>query len=186
MSGEDPIIAGMAGRYATALFELAQESGKVKQVEKDLETFGAMLAQSDDLQRLVRSPVFSAEEQQRALAAILAKAGIKGLTANFLALVARNRRLFAVSDMLRAFRALLARHRGEVTAEVVSATKLSAAQVKALKAELKAAIGQNIQMTTQVDPALLGGLVVKIGSRMIDTSLRTKLNNLKFAMKEVG
>ncbi|RMF02744.1 MAG: ATP synthase F1 subunit delta, partial [Alphaproteobacteria bacterium] len=115
-----------------------------------------------------------------------AKAGIKGLTANFLALVARNRRLFAVSDMLRAFRALLARHRGEVTAEVVSATKLSAAQVKALKAELKAAIGQKIQMTTQVDSALLGGLVVKIGSRMIDTSLRTKLNNLKFAMKEVG
>lgn len=176
----------MAGRYATALFELALEAKTLKQVEADLAGFVAMLDASEDLTRLVRSPVFSAEEQQRALAAVLKKAGIGGLTASFLGLVARNRRLFAVRDMAGAFRALLARHRGEVTAEVASAAKLSPAQVKALKAALKAAVGQDIQMSTEVDPALLGGLVVRLGSRMIDTSLRTRLNNLKFAMKEVG
>jgi len=176
----------MAGRYATALFELALESGKIREVEKNMADFAAMLKGSEDLDRLVRSPVFSAEDQQLGLSALLKKAGIRGLTANFLALVAQNRRLFAVSDMIQAFRALLARHRGEVSAEVSSAARLSAAQVKSLKAELKAAIGQNIQISTQVDPALLGGLVVKVGSRMIDTSLRTRLNNLKFAMKEVG
>lgn len=186
MSGADPITAGMAGRYATALFELAAEAKKLKVVESDLKAFGAMLESSADLERLVRSPVFSADEQQRALAAILKKAGIKGLTANFMGLVAGNRRLFAIRDMIRAFTALLARHRGEVSAAVTSASKLTTAQTRALKAELKAAIGQEIKISTQVDPALLGGLVVKVGSRMIDTSLRTKLNNLKFAMKEVG
>ena len=176
----------MAGRYATALFELAVASKKLAGVEKDLQGFRAMLDSSPDLNRLVRSPVFTADEQQRALAAILKKAGIKGLTANFLNLVSRNRRLFAIRDMIRAFEVLLAQHRGEVTAEIASATKLSPAQTKSLKAALKAAIKQDIQISTQVDPALLGGLVVKVGSRMIDTSLRTRLNNLKFAMKEVG
>jgi len=176
----------MAGRYATALFELALESKKLKGVEKDLIAFRAMLDSSDDLVRLVRSPVFSAADQQNALAAILKKAGIKGLTENFFNLVARNRRLFAIRDIIGGFEALLAHHRGEVTAEVASASKLSPAQTKALKTTLKAAIGQDIQISTQVDPALLGGLVVKVGSRMIDTSLQTKLNNLKFAMKEVG
>lgn len=186
MSGEDPITTGMAGRYATALFELASGPKALKSVESDLMAFRAMLDSSTDLNRLVRSPVFSADEQQRALAAILKKAGIKGLTANFLNLVARNRRLFAIRDMIRAFEALLAQHRGEVTAEVASASKLSPAQTKALKAALKAAIKQDIQISTQVDPTLLGGLVVKVGSRMVDTSLRTNLNNLKFVMKEVG
>ena len=176
----------MAGRYAIALFELARDAKKLKGVEADLHKFGTMLGASDDLDRLVRSPVFTAEEQERALAAILKKAGIKGLTANFLNLVARNRRLFATADMISAFDALLAQHRGEVTAEVTSAGKLSAAQTKALKTALKSAIGQDIKVDTQVDESLLGGLVVKVGSRMIDTSLRTKLNNLKFAMKEVG
>jgi F-type H+-transporting ATPase subunit delta len=176
----------MAGRYAVALFELALEAKKLKQVERDLETFAALLDSSDDLTRLVRSPVFSTQEQQRALAAVLDKAGIKGVTANFLGLVVSNRRLFAVRDMIRAFRALLAQHRGEVTADVMSATKLSAAQTKSLKAALKSAVGQDVQIDAKVDEDLLGGLVVKIGSRMIDTSLRTKLNNLKFAMKEVG
>lgn len=175
----------MAGRYATALFELAQDSKKLKQVEADLKQFAAMLDGSEDLTRLVRSPVFSAEDQQRALQAVLKKAGIKGVTANFLGLVARNRRLFAVRDMIRAFMALLAQHRGQVTAEVISAAKLTAAQTKALKSALKSAIGQDIQVDTAVNPDLLGGLVVKVGSRMIDTSLRTQLNNLKIAMKEV-
>jgi F-type H+-transporting ATPase subunit delta len=176
----------MAGRYAVALFELSLEAKKLKHVENDLKNFAALLDSSDDLTRLVRSPVFSTQDQQRALEAVLKKAGIKGLTANFLALVTQNRRLFAVRDMIRAFFALLARHRGEVTADVTSATNLSAAQTKSLKAALKSAIGQDVQLDAKVDADLLGGLVVKVGSRMIDTSLRTKLNNLKFAMKEVG
>ena len=186
MAGEDPIIAGMAGRYALALFELALEGRKLKNVEADLKSFSGLLEGSKDLQRLVRSPVFSAEEQSRAIGAIAKGAKISALTANFLQLVAQNRRLFAVTDMIRAFSALAARHRGEVTAEVASASKLSAEQTKALKASLKSALGQDVQITSQIDPALLGGLVVKVGSRMIDTSLKTKLDNLQFAMKEVG
>ncbi len=186
MAGEDPIIAGMAGRYALALFELALEAKKLKAVEGDLSNFKALLDGSSDLERLVRSPVFSAEEQVSAVAAIARGAKISGLTSNFLQLIARNRRLFAVTDMIRAFNALAARHRGEITAEVTSATKLSAEQTKSLKAALKSAVGLDIQITAQTDPALLGGLVVKVGSRMIDTSLKTKLNNLQFAMKEVG
>lgn len=176
----------MAGRYAVALFELARESNKLKQVETDLKRFGDLLESSEDLTRLVRSPVFSADDQQRALDAVVKKAGLKAPTVNFLALVARNRRLFAVSDMIRAFFVLLAQHRGEVTANVASASKLSAAQERSLKTALKSAIGQDVQIDTTVDPDLLGGLVVKVGSRMIDTSLRTKLNNMKYAMKEVG
>lgn len=186
MAGEDPIIAGMAGRYALALFELALESKKLKNVEADLKKFADLLDGSTDLTRLVRSPVFSADDQQQAVAAIAKKAKISGITANFLELIAKNRRLFAVSDMIRAFSALSARHRGEVKAEVTSANKLSADQTKALTASLKSAIGQDVQLTSHVDPALLGGLVVKVGSRMIDTSLKTKLDNLQFAMKEVG
>lgn len=186
MSGEEPIITGMAGRYAVALFELALEAKKLKEVEKDLKEFAAMLDGSDDLTRLVRSPVISAEQQRTALAAVLSKAKITGLTANFLNLVAKNRRLFAARDMIRAFGVLCSRHRGEVTAQVVSASKLSAAQAKALKASLKSAAGKDVQIDASVDESLLGGLIVKLGSRMIDTSLRTRLNNLKFAMKEVG
>ena len=186
MAGEDPIIAGMAGRYATALFELALESKKLKKVEADLRKFNALLEGSEDLQRLVRSPVFSAEDQRRAIAAIAKRAKISGVTANFLQLIAQNRRLFAVGDMIRAFHALAAKHRGEISAQVTSAHKLSAQQTKALKASLKAATGRNVQLNSLVDPALLGGLVVKVGSRMIDTSLKTKLDNLQFAMKEAG
>lgn len=176
----------MPGRYANALFELAQESNKLEQVEADLKAFAEMLDSSPDLTRLVRSPLYSAEDQQRALAAVLEKAGIKGVTADFLGLVAANRRLFAVRDMVRAFFALLAQHRGEVTAEVASAAELSDAQMKSLRSALKAAVGQDVRIATEVDPSLLGGLVVRVGSRMVDTSLRTRLNNLKFAMKEVG
>ncbi|ADZ72635.1 H+-transporting two-sector ATPase, delta (OSCP) subunit [Polymorphum gilvum SL003B-26A1] len=155
-------------------------------MERDLGTFERMLGDSADLVRLVRSPVFSAEEQLAALDALLAKAGISGLAANFVKLAARNRRLFALPDMIRAFRALLAEKRGEATAEVVSAVALSDAHVAALKDALAASTGKTVNISARVDPALIGGLVVKVGSRMIDTSLRTKLNSLKFAMKEVG
>ena len=183
---DDSIVSGVAGRYANALFDLAKESKSVAAVAKDLDAFGEMLDGSEDLTRLVRSPVFSADEQIRALDAVLAKAKISGLTANFLRLVARNRRLFAVADMIRGFRGLVAADKGEVSAEVTSAQKLTAAQTKSLKDALKSVTGKTVSLSETVDPAIIGGLVVKIGSRMIDTSIRTKLNSLKTRMKEVG
>jgi F-type H+-transporting ATPase subunit delta len=185
VAGEDPTISGMAGRYATALFELALEEKAVDQVRKDLDSFDALVAGSPDLERLVRSPVFGADEQAKALAAVLDKAGIKGLAAKFLQVIARNRRLFAVRGMIRAFRALVARHRGEVTAEVTVAEALSDANLDALKGAIKNVTGgKDIDFNVNVDPAIIGGLIVKVGSRMVDTSLRTKLNAIKIAMKE--
>ena len=186
MASEDPISSGVAGRYATALFELAREQDALDKVAKKLNRFEEALDASADLVRLVKSPVFSAEEQGKALAAILEELKIEGLTANFLLLVAKNRRLFAAPDMSRGFRAMLARYRGEASASVVSASKLTEAQATALKQALKAALGKEVMLEERVDPSLLGGLVVKVGSRMVDTSLRTKLNSLKVAMKEVG
>ena len=176
----------MAGRYAAALFELAKEERQLPQVEADLKAFQAMLDGSADLRRLVRSPVISAEDQAKALGALLGKAGASPLTTNFFKLIARNRRLFAAADMIKGFRALLARERGEVSAEVASAHALNPAQMQALKDALRVQIGKDVQINTRVDPNLLGGLVVKVGSRMIDSSLRTKLNNLKVAMKGIA
>ena len=186
MAGEVDTSSGVAGRYATALFELALEQQALDQVAADLNRFTEALDAFDDLLRLVKSPVFSAEEQGRALAAILKELKIEGLTRNFLLLAAKNRRLFATPDMIRAFRAMLARHRGEMSATVTAAAKLTESQVTALRQALKAALGKEIMLDERVDADLLGGLVVKVGSRMVDTSLRTKLNSLKVAMKEVG
>lgn len=186
MAGEDHIVSGVAGRYATALFELGLEEKALEQIEVDLNGFGEALDAVDDLARLVKSPVFSAEEQGRALAAILEELKIEGLTKNFLLLVSKNRRLFAVPDMIRAFRAMLAAHRGETGATVTAASKLTEAQVTALKQALQAALGKDVMLDQRVDPSLIGGLMVKVGSRMIDTSLRSKLTSLKHAMKEVG
>jgi F-type H+-transporting ATPase subunit delta len=173
----------MPGRYATALFELAQEAKSLDQVAGDLDRFSAMLDESEDLTRLVKSPVFAARDQVRALAALFARTGIKGLAASYIGLAARNRRLFAIAEMIAAYRALMAAQRGEIAAEVTSAEKLSAPQVARLKAELKAAAGREVVLTQKVDSAILGGLIVKVGSRMVDSSLATKLNNLKVAMK---
>ena len=185
MAGEDQTISGMAGRYATALFELALENKAVDAVKKDLDQFHALIADSADLNRLVRSPVFGADEQLKALSVIIERAGIGGLAANFLRVVTTNRRLFAVRDMIRAYRALVARHRGEVTAEVTVAEPLNDSNLGALKDALKNVTGgKEIDLDVQVDPAIIGGLIVKVGSRMVDTSLRTKLNAIKFAMKE--
>nr|WP_274709155.1 F0F1 ATP synthase subunit delta [Nitratireductor luteus] len=180
------MISGVAGRYAQSLFELANEAKAVPAAESDLSRFEEMLKGSDDLQRLIKSPVFSAEEQFRAVGAVLDKAGITGLVGNFLRVTARNRRLFAVPQMIRAFRQIAAQARGEVTAEVSVAHKMTAAQEKELKAALKDVAGKDVTMDVTVDPSLLGGLVVKLGSRQIDTSLKTKLNSLKLALKEVG
>jgi F-type H+-transporting ATPase subunit delta len=183
---DEPMMASMAGRYAAALFDLAKEERLLPQVEADLRAFQAMLDESADLRRLIRSPVISAEDQAKALEALLGRAGVSGLTANFFKLIARNRRLFAVGDMMRDFRALVARDRGEVSADVASAHPLTADQLNALKDALRVQIGKDVQVSTRVDPALLGGLVVKVGSKMIDSSLRTKLNNLKVAMKGIA
>ena len=185
MAGEDPIISGMAGRYATALFELARDNKAVDAVKKDLDQFDALANDSADLNRLVRSPVFGADEQLKALSAILAKAGITGLAANFLRVITTNRRLFAVRDMIRAYRALVARHKGEVHAQITVAEQLNANNLEALKGALKNVTGgKDIDLDVKVDPAIIGGLIVKVGSRMVDSSLRTKLNAIKFAMKE--
>jgi F-type H+-transporting ATPase subunit delta len=184
MAAENARISGMAGRYATALLDLSLEQNAVDRVLADLEALDRLIAESPDLHRLVRSPVFSSDEQVKAISAVLAKAGIGGLAANFVRLVAQNRRLFAVQQMIRGFRALVARHRGEVSAQVTVAEPLAEPHLAALKDALKSVTGKDVALDVKIDPTIIGGLVVKLGSRMIDTSLRTKLNAMKFAMKE--
>ena len=184
MAGEQPIVSGMAGRYATALFELARETNAIDAVKADLERFDALVAENPDLNRLVRSPVFSAAEQLQALSAVLDRVGIGGLAAKFLKLVTMNRRLFAARDMVRGYRELVALHKGEATAEVTVAERLKDDHVAALKSALKAVSGKDVDLAIKIDPAIIGGLVVKLGSRMVDTSLRTKLNAIRHAMKE--
>jgi F-type H+-transporting ATPase subunit delta len=176
----------MAGRYATALFELALETRALDAVRNDLEQFDTLVTESEDFSRLVRSPVFSADEQVRALAAVLERAGTGELATNFLKLVARNRRLFAVREMVKAYQALVDSHKGEITAQVTVADKLSESRLAELKDALKSVTGKDVRIDTRVDPAIIGGLVVKLGSRMVDSSLRTKLNAIKLAMKEAG
>ena len=185
MAGEDPHISGMAGRYASALFELALEAKATDAVKGDLDRFDAMVAENPDLTRLVRSPVFGVDEQLKALSAILNRAGITGLAANFLRVITTNRRLFAVRDMIRGYRTLVARHKGEVLAQITVAETLNDQNLGALKDALKNVTGgKDIDLDVKVDPAIIGGLIVKVGSRMVDSSLRTKLNAIKFAMKE--
>lgn len=179
-------MASVPGRYASALYDLASEQKSQAAVEADLVRFQALLDGSPDLRRMVRSPVLGQGEQVKALGAILDKAGIAGTAGSFLRLLAKNRRLFAVEDMIRSYRAIAARGRGEETADVTSAVPLTDAQTTELKTTLKSSVGRTIQLITKVDPSILGGLVVKIGSRMIDSSIRTKLNSLKTRMKEAN
>ena len=186
MAGRKSSIATVAGRYANALFELSAEVNLLPAVEADLGRFADMVAESADLARLVKTPVYSASEQAGAVGAVLDRAGIGGLVSNFIRVVAGNRRLFLMPAIIAIFRIMLATHRSEVAAEVTSAEPLSDRHVAALKAALKDSIGKDVALHTQVDPALIGGLIVKVGSRMMDGSLRTKLNSLKLAMKEVG
>jgi F-type H+-transporting ATPase subunit delta len=186
VAAEDPSVSGVSGRYATALFELARDEKSVDAVSADLDRLDAMLADSADLKRLVRSPVFSADSQSKALSAVLDQAGISGIAANFLRVLTVNRRLFAVSDVIRAFGALVAKFKGEATADVTVAERLSDKNLDALKAALKSVTGKDVALNVNIDPSIIGGLVVKLGSRMIDSSLRTKLNSIKHAMKEAG
>lgn len=186
MANSQSLLSGVADRYASALFDLANESGSLEAVEKDLDGFEQLLNSSDDLKRLVTSPVFRSDDQVRAIEALLAKAGMDGLVGNFLKLTAKNSRLFAVPGMISAFRHKLATHRGEVAAEVTAASKLSDAQLEELKAALKKVTGKDVAVTLTEDPSIIGGLIVKVGSRMVDTSLKTKLNSLKLSLKEAG
>ncbi|WP_011470660.1 F0F1 ATP synthase subunit delta [Rhodopseudomonas palustris] len=186
MAAENPSVSGVSGRYATALFELARDEKAVDAVKADLDRFKAMLADSPELTRLVRSPVFSAETQSKALAAVLDKAGFAGTTAKFLKVLTANRRLFTVTDVIRAYGALVAKFKGEATADVTVAEPLSEKNLDALKTALKSVTGKDVALNVNVDPAIIGGLVVKLGSRMVDSSLRTKLNSIKHAMKEAG
>lgn len=177
-------VAGVAARYASALFELARDERDIDGVAASLDQFDALLKESADLRRFVRSPVFSGEEQASAIGALLEKASIGGLGANFIRLAASNRRLFALPDMIRAFRGLVRDSKGIVRAEVTVAERPSDAVVEEIKASLRDVARAEIDLDLRIDPSLIGGLVVKIGSRMVDASLRTKLNGIRLAMRE--
>jgi F-type H+-transporting ATPase subunit delta len=177
---------GLAGRYATALFELAEADKQLDEVANDLLAIDQMLEKSDDLKRLIRSPVISRDNQGMAMAAVMEAAKARELSRKFIGLVAQNRRLFVLPAMIKAYQALIKVLRGESTAEVVSAKKLSAKQLKEIEDALKNATGTNVSVDASVDESLLGGLIVKVGSRMVDSSLKTKLNQLRFSMKGVG
>lgn len=187
MSQGGSIVSGVAGRYATALFELAAEEKNIDAVSADLDRFDALVADSEDLARLVRVPVFTAEEQLAAISAILDKAGIGGTAGNFLRLVASKRRLFLVREIIKAYRSLVEQSRGVVRAEVTLAEQPSEKVLQEIKASLAgAAKGGEIVLDVKVNPAILGGIVVKLGSRLVDASLRYKLNSIRLALKEVG
>ena len=179
-------IGVIADRYATALFDLADAQGVLDPVAGDLKTLKALLLESADLRRLIESPVLSRRDQAAAVAALAAKAGFTQATTNFLGLAAKNRRLFLLPGVIDAYLRRLADRRGEVAAKVETAIPLSQAQIDSLTSTLKSAFGSNVAVDVAVDPALLGGLVVRVGSRMVDSSLKTKLQHLKLAMKGVG
>lgn len=187
MAQQDTFVSGVAGRYASALFSLAQDERQTEAVAQALGKIDSLVVGSPDLQLLVRSPVFSEADQTRAFDAILAHEKIDGLAANFVRLIARKRRLFWLRAMIADFNKLHDQARGVTRAEVVTATPLSKDNLAALKEQLKAATGgREVNLDTRVDPSIVGGLVVRLGSRMVDASLRTKLNAIRIAMKEVG
>ena len=185
MAGQSVGGAGLADRYATALFELALERDAIEQIERDLDAIRALVDGSDDLRRVVRSLTLSRAEQAKALDAVLERTGTSQYVRNFVALLARNRRVFLLADMIAAFQAKLAEHRGEVSAEVTSAVPLKPTHLEAVKEALRAIVGRDVALETTVDPSLIGGLTVRVGSRMLDNSLRTKLQNLELAMKGI-
>ena len=183
MASDATGLSGIAARYATALYELADEAKALDAVNDDLQALGAMIAESEDLRRLIRSPLFSRRDQAAAMGKVLEKAGAGDLVRRFVEVVAENRRLFALPQMIAAFRQILAERRGEIAAEVTAAAELSDAQVERITEALRSAMGSKVSVDLRVDPALIGGLVVKVGSRMIDNSLRNKLQRLQLAMK---
>jgi F-type H+-transporting ATPase subunit delta len=183
LASEATGVTGLAERYGAALFDLADERRSLDEVASDLRALRAMLAASGDFRRLIRSPVLSREQQGKTIEAIAEHAGLTPLVRNFLAVVAGNRRLFAVPAMIEAFLAQLAVRRGEVTAQVTVAQALSEAQREALNEQLRRSTGSRVSVEVQVDPTLIGGIIVKLGSRMVDASINSKLQRLQFAMK---
>lgn len=189
--GENVLASGgpestVAERYAGALFDLARESNSLESIEHALDKFLGLLRDSDDLRRFVLSPMFSTADQEQGLSAILKSIGITGLARDFLLVLAKNRRLFAVENVIKAYKSLCAKGRGEVEAEVISAVPLTDAQTQDLTDTLRQKLGKTPKLIAMVDPKLLGGLIIRVGSQMIDTSLRTKLKNLEKVMKEAS
>ncbi len=180
------MTSAVAGRYANALFELASEENAIPAVSQAMASFSKALAESADLRQLIHSPIFKTEDQMNAIDALAEKGKLTGLALNFVKLMCEKRRLSALPEAIVAFQAKVAEARGEVVAEVTSAEKLNAVQIKDLTAALQARVGKDVAVTAKVDSSLLGGLVVKIGSTLIDDSLKTKLQNLKVAMKGNG
>ena len=179
-------VSSAAGRYATALFELASEADALPQTETDMTALGQALGESDDLRALISTPIYTRDEQGAAMAAVADAMGLSVLVKNVVALMATKRRLFVLDEVIDIFAKLMAEHRGEVTADVTAARKLSKGQQTALIKTLKAAIGREVKLNLAVDEAIIGGLVVKVGSKMIDTSIRSKLASLQNAMREAG
>ena len=186
MSETASISTGIAQRYASAVFEIAKEAKNVKEIEGDLDNLAQALTDSDDFRNLIHSPIYTRDQQGAAITAIAKKMGLSGTMTNTLALMATKRRLFVVPQLVKALRELIAEDKGEVTAEVTSAKALTKAQSDKLAKTLKAQTGKDVSLQATVDESLIGGLIVKVGSKMIDTSIRSKLNSLQNAMKEVG
>jgi F-type H+-transporting ATPase subunit delta len=179
-------VSIIANRYATALFELADDQSRLDEVAADLTRLVSSIDESQDLQRLVRSPILNRKDQGKAMTSVLEAMEVGELTKNFVGLIAQNRRLFALTDMVKGFLDELARRRGEVTAEVTAARSLSESQVAALQESLQRSLGGKVSISHEVDPTLIGGMVVKVGSQMVDTSLRTQVNKIQIAMKGVS
>ncbi|MGA9251124.1 MAG: F0F1 ATP synthase subunit delta [Roseobacter sp.] len=186
MSEPASISTSIAARYATAIYEIAKEEKALAALEDDINTLQSALTDSDDFRALISSPIYTRDEQATAISALAAKMGLTGTMANTLALMAQKRRLFVMPNLLATLREVIAKDKGEVTADVVSAKALTKAQADKLAKSLKASTGKTVTLNATVDESLIGGLVVKVGSRMIDTSIRAKLNSLQNAMKEVG
>ncbi|WP_284379498.1 F0F1 ATP synthase subunit delta [Amylibacter marinus] len=186
MSDTASISSGVAARYATALFDLAKDAKKLPAVEKDLDALGAALADNPALQDLIKSPVYSREEAAGAVAALAKKMKLSPLLGSTLGLMAQKRRLFVVPALITAVKDMISEENGEVTADVVAAKKLTAAQEKKLAATLKKTVGKDVIINSSIDETLIGGLIVKVGSKMIDSSIKSKLSNLQNVMKEVG
>ncbi len=187
MAQDGVSLSGVAGRYASALYELASEKSATDEVAAALAAFQRLLDESSDLKRLVRSPVFTAQEQIKALNAVLEKAGVSGIAANFIRLVAAKRRLFVLPDMIAAYQSLHDKAKGLVRANVTVATPLKPDHESALRQALGTVSGgKSVSLDVRIDPSIIGGLVVKLGSRMVDASVRTKLNSIRTRMKEVG
>ncbi len=184
MSSETIQTSGVASRYADAFFELMAGNKALDVAEKDLNALKSAIADNTELRDFLKSPIYTQQDQTSAITTIAEKAGFHDLTRNYLVLITQNRRLFALEDIIRAFNAKLADHRGEVSAEAISAMTLNDEQTRRLRVEIETIVGKAVNLKTRVDPTLLGGLIVKVGSTMIDSSLKTKLNRIQSVMKE--